>query len=139
MIAEQPRSQASQSVYPEHSIGKLGVQEAIESSLKSTLEDITMEEDRELADELFGSGTEVLQESRAETAVSMDINPPTLLTQADDHPELVSPNPDIIENLKESIERNKQSLMKLENMLRTVQLQQRAPTKSYRKGILSHN
>jgi hypothetical protein len=77
-------------------------------SSEATLEDIMMDEDRELADELFGSGTELLKESKAMTAVAMDIDPPTLPIKARDHSEPTSQNPNVIKQLNESIKRNKQ-------------------------------
>jgi hypothetical protein len=111
---EQSSIPAGRAPYPENSIGNLS------ATLRSNPSaDITMEEDRELANELFGSRTEMLK-SPTTTSESMDVEPQKISSQ------LTNQNSDVIKQLNDSIERNKQSLMKLEDMLRTVKELQQA-------------
>jgi hypothetical protein len=66
------------------------------------------EEDRALAKQIFGG-----------EAQSMDVDPPnTSSPQAPVFPKSVAKNTDVIDQINQSIERNRQSLFKLEDMLR---------------------
>jgi hypothetical protein len=113
MIAEHEKIEASKGHPTERYAGK--VDSADVNSARAITEK-TVEEDRKLATEIFGSDKSSAMEMdpqeivQDKSAAPMDIDLASSSKQGK--------KPDVIEQLNESIERNKQSLQKLEDMLR---------------------